>query len=97
MKAKRQLTSHPLALFPASLLMDRRRRRHLARHVAADGYVLVSAHDNPKQTLLYRRRVDKTIELDGEHIQPLPDGRQIVTWEEQNPKMAEIYTIRWEW
>ena len=39
----------------------------------------------------------ETVELDGKHIQPLPDGRQIVTWEKRNPKRAEIYTIRWEW
>ncbi|MCB0159094.1 MAG: hypothetical protein KDD83_13250 [Caldilineaceae bacterium] len=49
------------------------------------------------RALLHKRSVDKTVELDGEHIQPLPDGRQIVTWEERHPKRAEIYTIRWEW
>ncbi len=50
-----------------------------------------------KRALLHKRSVDETVELGGEHIQPLPDGRQIVTWEERNPKRAEIYTIRWEW
>ena len=50
-----------------------------------------------KRATLHKRSVDKAIELDGELIQPLPDGRQIVSWEEKNPKRAEIYTIRWEW
>ncbi len=50
-----------------------------------------------RRVLLLQRSTNRTIELDGEHVQWLPDGRQMIAWEKQNPPKAEVYTIRWEW
>lgn len=50
-----------------------------------------------RRALLLQRSTNRTIELDGEHMQWLPDGRQMIAWEKQNPPKAEVYTIRWEW
>ena len=54
MKVKRHTATHPLALFPASLLKDGRRRRQMTRCRASSRYVLVSQRNNPKQTRLMR-------------------------------------------
>ena len=55
MKFKRHAATHPLALFPASLLKDGRRRRQMTANRAPCRYVLVSQRNNPKQTRLMRK------------------------------------------
>ena len=50
-----------------------------------------------RRALLHQRSTDRATTLDGNHFQTLPDGRQLLTWETQNPRQAEIYTIQWEW
>ena len=55
MKVKRHAVNHTLALFPASLLKDGRRRRQMTANRAPCRYVLVSQRNNPKQTRLMRR------------------------------------------
>ena len=55
MKVKRRAVTHPLALFPASLLKDGRRRRQMTRCRASSRYVLISQRNNPKQTRLMRK------------------------------------------
>ena len=54
MKVKRHAVTHPLALFPASLLKDGRQRRQMTTFRASSRYVLVSQRNNPKQTRLMR-------------------------------------------
>ena len=55
MKVKRHAVTHPLALFPASLLKDGRRRRQMMANRAPYRYVLISQRNNPKQTRLMRK------------------------------------------
>lgn len=50
-----------------------------------------------RRASLVQRSTNRTIELDGDYVQWLPDGRQMIAWEKQNPPKAEVYTIRWEW
>ena len=55
MKVKRHAVTHPLALFPASLLKDGRRRRQMTANRAPCRYVLISQRNNPKQARLMRK------------------------------------------
>ena len=50
-----------------------------------------------RRAILYTRSDNKTIILGSEHVQTLPDGRQILRWEAKNPRQAEVYTLRWTW
>lgn len=50
-----------------------------------------------RRAILLERSTNRTIELDGDQIQWLPDGRQLIAWEKEKPPRAEVYTIRWEW
>ncbi len=43
--------------------------------------------NNPKRTHILTREAQKQ----------LPDGRWLVTWENDNPKLYELYVLRWIW
>ena len=55
MKVKHHAVTHPLALFPASMLKDGQRRQRMAVQVPRYEYVLVARRGNSKQTQLMRR------------------------------------------
>jgi hypothetical protein len=50
-----------------------------------------------KRAILRSQVRNRTDELDNSHFSSLPDGRQLLTWTQENPRLAEIYTIRWTW
>lgn len=50
-----------------------------------------------KRAVLHTRSNNKTEVLGDEHFHTLPDGRQMVTWEKENPRQSEVYTLKWEW
>ena len=50
-----------------------------------------------KRAILQTRSDNKTTVLGPEHFQLLPNGRQLLRWETTNPRLSEIYTIRWTW
>lgn len=49
-----------------------------------------------RAVLLEKVRNRSTI-LDASFLEELPDGRQQLIWENQNPKRFETYTIKWRW
>ncbi len=46
--------------------------------------------------LLERTRNRSTV-LNSDKLADLPDGRQVLTWENKKPKRFETYTIKWTW
>ena len=40
---------------------------------------------------------DRVTALGRDHFSRLPDGRQVLSWEKSNPKLHELYRLRWEW
>ncbi|MCO6451385.1 MAG: hypothetical protein J5I90_11420 [Caldilineales bacterium] len=50
-----------------------------------------------KRAMLLQRTRNKTTVLGHEHFLDLPDGRQVLTWETQNPRRFETYTMKWHW
>lgn len=50
-----------------------------------------------RRAVLQTRGENKTVVLEQSYFHALPDGRQLLKWEATQPKMAEVYTIRWTW
>ncbi len=50
-----------------------------------------------QRAVLIERNRNRTTELEQRHFSDLPDGRQMLTWETEQPRRFEIYTIRWKW
>ncbi len=50
-----------------------------------------------RRAVLHTRANDRTLVLGHEHFQLLPDGRQMLRWEANHPRQAEVYTLRWKW
>jgi hypothetical protein len=50
-----------------------------------------------RRATLSRRSTGKTAPLSHEHFALLPDGRQKLTWETDNPRLHDRYTIKWVW
>ncbi len=50
-----------------------------------------------QRAILIERNRNRTTELEQGHFSDLPDGRQMLTWETNQPKRFETYTIRWKW
>ena len=51
----------------------------------------------PKRAFLEEKNRRKTQTLGEKDIQRLTDGRWRVSWETDNAKLHEMYTIRWDW
>ena len=49
-----------------------------------------------RRAVLVQRSKNRAVELD-RHYQSLPDGRQMVVWEQSYPRRTEIFTLKWEW
>jgi hypothetical protein len=50
-----------------------------------------------RHATLHTRRQHRTFMLGPGHLQTLPDGRQIVSWETTCVRELEVYTLRWVW
>jgi len=49
------------------------------------------------RALMMERNRNKSRPLGPEHFMKLPDGRQVLTWETEKPRLHESYTIKWWW
>ena len=47
--------------------------------------------------LLVERNKNRTTELGPSHFNWQPDGRQVLTWQTDRPRINELYTIKWQW
>lgn len=50
-----------------------------------------------RSAMLIERNRNRTQILDSEYFSKLPDGRQVLTWEKEQPIRFETYTIKWRW
>lgn len=50
-----------------------------------------------QRAVLLQRSQHQTLVLGPEHFTILPDGRQRLSWETEQIKQFEIYTIKWRW
>lgn len=50
-----------------------------------------------QRALLIERNRNRTSELGPDHFSALVDGRQMLSWETDRPRINELYTIRWQW
>ena len=66
------------------------------RHGDLDEALANAAH-TVEETFQTQRIEHLFLEPESALAEPLPDGRQIVSYEEKHPKRAEVYTIRWDW
>jgi len=51
----------------------------------------------PHQLSLEESNRRRTYSLGKEALQTLPDGRWLVTWETNQPRLHELYVLRWIW
>jgi len=51
----------------------------------------------PLRLYLTERTNQFTRLLDNESLSQLPDGRWLIKWEKQFPKLNERYIIQWDW
>jgi hypothetical protein len=49
------------------------------------------------RAVLVERNRNRTRVLGEENLSLLPDGRQVLSWEETNPPVNELYTLKWSW
>ena len=59
--------------------------------------VVFPGERTPKQVKLIEQTAQRTTELSPESLQPLPDGRWQVSWETEQPRLHEVYILRWAW
>jgi hypothetical protein len=67
------------------------RTRHMKVHV------IFPKTRPPQQLSIEESNKKRTKLLGSEARKKLPDGRWRVTWEKKNPKLYEIYILRWVW
>lgn len=51
----------------------------------------------PLRTAITETNLQRTHILKKEGQQKLPDGRQMVIWENSRPRLYEVYVLSWEW
>lgn len=69
--------------------------QHRARHVKI---CIMFPNARPCQkALLFERNRNRTTALGPDHLESLPDGRQILIWENSKIKRFETYTLKWHW
>lgn len=49
------------------------------------------------KVVLVERNRNRTTPLGSDHLEFLPDGRQLLTWESHKIKRFETYTLKWNW
>ncbi len=69
--------------------------QHRARHVKV--CVILPKNRHCDRAVLVERNRNRTTLLDPNHIESLPDGRQLLTWESHKVKRFETYTLKWYW
>jgi hypothetical protein len=51
----------------------------------------------PRQVMLIEQNTTRTVTLNAQQRQVLPDGRHQVRWSTDNPRLFEAYILRWQW
>lgn len=51
----------------------------------------------PLRVSMFEKNLQKTYLLSNVAKKKLPDGRQAIIWEKNNPRLYEDYILRWEW
>ncbi len=51
----------------------------------------------PRHVTIFESNLQRTRILGPEVLQKLPDGRSMIVWEKDNPRLYEDYILRWEW
>jgi hypothetical protein len=51
----------------------------------------------PIRALILEKNIQRTYPLDGIDKKELPDGRWLVSWEKNQPRLYEHYILNWEW
>jgi len=59
--------------------------------------VIFPANRPCQRATLHRRSSNRTTVLGQEHTSPLPDGRQVISWEALKVEQLEVYTLHWQW
>jgi hypothetical protein len=52
---------------------------------------------SPKHVLLIEQNTTRAVSLGSENRNTLPDGRQQVRWNSDQPRLFEAYILRWAW
>jgi len=65
------------------------------RHLMVN--VIFPMNRPPTRVTIEESNRKRTRSLGTEAIKPLPDGRWQVAWETNNPRLYEIYVLRWIW
>ena len=68
---------------------------HTMQHFSSS--VIFPRKRPPRNLTIIEHQRNRTHELNPNHIRTLPDGRIKVTWETSNPRLHEMYSIRWDW
>jgi hypothetical protein len=68
---------------------------HRTRHLCIR--VIFPRRRRCQQALLVERNRNRTTELGAAHFGLLADGRQVLLWETNRPRINELYTIKWQW
>ncbi len=50
-----------------------------------------------RRAAVTQRSTGETTALDGQYFSRLSDGRQILIWEINRPRLHDLYTIKWRW
>lgn len=69
-------------------------RRHTRRLKMS---VIFPQNRHCQHAVLIQRSASRVTELGPEHVDNLPDGRQIVFWETTHAKGFDVYTLKWRW
>ena len=65
------------------------------RHIKSN--VIFPRSRPPQQLSMEESNLRKTAPLGRDAQRQLPDGRWLVTWEMDNPRLHELYVLRWIW
>ncbi len=52
---------------------------------------------SPRRVSIFESNLQRTTVLPSDCYQELPDGRPMIVWEKDNPRLYEDYILRWEW
>jgi hypothetical protein len=69
--------------------------RNRTRHLKME--IIFPKERRCKRALLVPRNHHRSTFLGPTHFSELPDGRQVLTWETNQIKRFETYTLRWSW
>ena len=59
--------------------------------------VILPKSRHSRQSQINQRSRHHTTSLSSDHIEELPDGRQMLWWEAYDLRPLEIFTLKWRW